>query len=1128
MAADSVNEPVGEGTDNRPDSSLLGRYMHVPMAHFGTPGGCEEVVPRKESDCSACAVARITRFLRATAVARKSDTFEAIVDLKNVDKVTAYIFTPGQVLAYIEPIDFQPTTEHEENLAYEHADIGRQEVATRSEPHAEDEADDADHHDSNGASDGSSDTDEEATTWDPFCETPCGRRIHKSALVAEINRCLGMGIALSPDRLIAVRGGPSDAFAAQLGANKVKADVNRNVITRGCHVIVEAQADGDANKTRYYIARISRMRKRFVRGTTQYHNAVTLGGTPKSDRGSKRTHFFPLEVTADSPGAKGLEVQLVWMNHVPGAAVFKLGGSGGDMEWYDAHTILGTIDLEPYIGHGTKALCDTPCPGNGWDFYFSIVRGEKKDVEDLLQVGGDFQKRSARAKKVRKKEKARSNVHATEKCKTQDLLARGVPLEGRAVRAKDREKRKTLLERQGEEAKKTQKKSKTRKEAEVDKELDEQDVETKRKSTRNVVGRKARDVSARGLSARTRQRCTSRPPTQKRVVDPTQPSCLSRRPRKIVKFDSTLGYPGEGPGVTRKRDEEDEEEKKEEEESAEEQEQKQEENDSGLWVIRDDMARTKRMATANLMTLEEIEEKEKEEGVEGEEEEEKKDEKEDEEEEDEEKQEEHEGESIRHRFVVSMKQCCLFSKLLKACESGSAEDAGEVIQQGVWVGMTDLQKGTATAAAVVSGNPSLVRLLITLWQPDSERTTMYPTLHLFLARRGLLGDPPGLGETMLMVASRKGNGEIVRMLLGMGATTEDVDEQGYTALLLACEAGHKVVVKLLVAWGANPNSTSEHTRFPYCRYSGGVTLQPLVMAVFHERTHVVRTLIASGRLVPTGQVLGLCLNIAASNGDGDMCLLLGSIDGADLRGGNDIDTHGVKVEWRAHADVAEAMGHSTLGFHLRGEIRGNMGGTVVLRGRGPPPLNSKVLFWRDDYAAFVHDGNTRTDQAYCAMRHEWRVHVAQCSRRARLELMMAKASPRVNPAIKGVLGLVLPPDAVSSVMTFLKWPVGLVLPSDAVSCVMAFVLPAHYTSRAGPPTAGPRWPTWATGGPRLALVACTLAYNLVQEIEGGYWTDMSPITHVQQQMAARGVCEWLDGYCEFLRDWWGSSGDMDD
>ena len=43
MAADSVNEPVGEGTDNRPDSSLLGRYMRVPMAHFGTPGGCEEV-----------------------------------------------------------------------------------------------------------------------------------------------------------------------------------------------------------------------------------------------------------------------------------------------------------------------------------------------------------------------------------------------------------------------------------------------------------------------------------------------------------------------------------------------------------------------------------------------------------------------------------------------------------------------------------------------------------------------------------------------------------------------------------------------------------------------------------------------------------------------------------------------------------------------------------------------------------------------------------------------------------------------------------------------------------------------------------------------------------------------------
>jgi len=370
---------------------------------------------------------------------------------------------------------------------------------------------------------------------------------------------------------------------------------------------------------------------------------------------------------------------------------------------------------------------------------------------------------------------------------------------------------------------------------------------------------------------------------------------------------------------------------------------------------------------------------------------------------------------------------------------------------------------------------------------------------------------------MLMIASRRGNVDMARILLGMGATTEDVDQDGYTAILLACEADHNAVVKLLVKWGANPNSTNYHPRHPLRRYSLGVTLQPLIMAVFQGNPHVVRTLIASGRLAPTDHVLGLCLNIAARENDGDMCLLLASIDGADLCGGNDLDILGVQKEWRTHAEVAGSCDNSLLAFHLRGEIRNNNGGAVVLRCRGPPPLNSKALFWQDDYAAFVSDGNTRADRAYRAMRQEWRVHVAQCSRRARLELMMARASPAMNPAIQGAVGLVLPPDAVNCVMTFAQGAVGLVLPPDAVSGVMAFVLPAHYTARAGPPATGPR----------LALVACTLAYNLMQEIEGQNGADMSTIMDVQQ-IADRGNCDWLVGYCEFLRDWWGGGGHMDE
>jgi len=52
-------------------------------------------------------------------------------------------------------------------------------------------------------------------------------------------------------------------------------------------------------------------------------------------------------------------------------------------------------------------------------------------------------------------------------------------------------------------------------------------------------------------------------------------------------------------------------------------------------------------------------------------------------------------------------------------------------------------------------------------------------------------------------------------------------------------------------------------------------------------------------------------------------------------------------------------------------------------------------------------------------------------------------------------------------------------------------------------------------------------YNLMQEIEGLNGTNMSPIMDVQQ-IAARGDCDWLVGYCEFLRDWWGGGGHMDE
>ena len=102
MAGDE--DEVGEDTDNRPDASLEDRYMVVPVAHFDVEGGSELVYPLEAESSVARIVAKITKFKQATAIRRPLPLFEAIVDHPAFDETTAYDFTVGQVVAYIQPV----------------------------------------------------------------------------------------------------------------------------------------------------------------------------------------------------------------------------------------------------------------------------------------------------------------------------------------------------------------------------------------------------------------------------------------------------------------------------------------------------------------------------------------------------------------------------------------------------------------------------------------------------------------------------------------------------------------------------------------------------------------------------------------------------------------------------------------------------------------------------------------------------------------------------------------------------------------------------------------------------------------------------------------------------------------
>ena len=234
---------------------------------------------------------------------------------------------------------------------------------------------------------------------------------------------------------------------------------------------------------------------------------------------------------------------------------------------------------------------------------------------------------------------------------------------------------------------------------------------------------------------------------------------------------------------------------------------------------------------------------------------------------------------------VSLKQSVLNAALLEACSTGALTPAERAIRRGACVRMRNVEGTSAIGAAVSSGNRSLVKLLI-----NEGADTCMPLV---------VRDPAAVGYTMLMIACNKGDHIMARMLLGMGAKTEEVGQQGFTALLLACKGGHDAVVRLLVAWGANVSDRTYHPTLPrrsnaaalYSRnnflvghFVEGVLLQPLAMAVSHGHQHVVESLIASGRLAPTEDLFNLCLAWAATENAGDMCLMLASI-GADLGGG---------------------------------------------------------------------------------------------------------------------------------------------------------------------------------------------------------------------------------------------------
>lgn len=98
-----------------------------------------------------------------------------------------------------------------------------------------------------------------------------------------------------------------------------------------------------------------------------------------------------------------------------------------------------------------------------------------------------------------------------------------------------------------------------------------------------------------------------------------------------------------------------------------------------------------------------------------------------------------------------------------------------------------------------------INLLDAIWSGDPEE------VRVLLKSKGSHDiDAIGMDAiTALMLASRDGHTEIVKLLIDAGALVNtETYEHGYTALYLASMKGHLEVVKLLIANGADVNASA--------------------------------------------------------------------------------------------------------------------------------------------------------------------------------------------------------------------------------------------------------------------------------------------------------------------------------
>lgn len=154
-----------------------------------------------------------------------------------------------------------------------------------------------------------------------------------------------------------------------------------------------------------------------------------------------------------------------------------------------------------------------------------------------------------------------------------------------------------------------------------------------------------------------------------------------------------------------------------------------------------------------------------------------------------------------------------YDDILQAANQSETDKVVDLLRRGMDVNTTDAQGSTLMMIAVRNKNPELVRFLLANRANAQRKNASGDTALMLAALQGSADivqlmlehhvNPNHGGWNPLHYAAYGGNDQIVAMLLAAKADINLKAPNGQSALMLACKLGHTAVVRVLVGAKAN-------------------------------------------------------------------------------------------------------------------------------------------------------------------------------------------------------------------------------------------------------------------------------------------------------------------------------------